>query len=59
MLRIRIDISPNIYIYIQITNKHMKICSTSLAIKEMPVTATMKYYFTFTSMVLINKTDNI
>lgn len=33
---------------------------TSLAIKEMPVTATMKYYFTFTlSMVLINKTDNI
>lgn len=39
-------------------NKHMKIYSTSLTIREMHIKTIMKYYFTPARMAIINKTDN-
>ena len=42
----------------QRAQRHMKRCSASLAIREMKIKTTMRYYFTLVRMAIITKSTN-
>ena len=43
---------------IQVTNRHIKRCSTSLIIKEMQIKTTMRHHLILVRMAIIKKSTN-
>ena len=52
------DMNRNFTEDIDMANKHMRKCSTSLAIREIQIKTTMRYHLTTVSMGKINKAGN-